>query len=92
MLTLAAFVLFCFCFCFLTDVVSKTMFKTENMSRFINFLSDNSCNDDGCLIDFDSLSKLNIRSVGVFGSKNEIIHTLKILGFGTTTMYVIHIL
>ena len=70
-------------------IASKTMFKLKNMKRFINFLSPNSCKDNGSKIDFNSLSKLNIRTVGVFGSKKEIVNSLKGLGFGTTKMYVI---
>ena len=58
------------------------------MERFINFLCPDSCKDNGSKIDFGRLSKLNIRTIGVFGSKKEIIDSLKGMGFGTTTMYV----
>ena len=69
----------------------KTMFKLENMKRFINFLSPNCCNDNVSNIDFKCLSKVKARTVGVFGSKKEIVDTLKQLGFGTTSMYVLEL-
>ena len=71
--------------CFKT--ASKTMFVPSNMQRFINFLCPGSCKDNGNKIDFESLSKLNVRTIGVFGSKKEIIDCLKLMGFGTTAMY-----
>ena len=64
------------------------MFVPSNMQRFINFLCPGSCKDNGNKIDFESLSKLNVRTIGVFGSKKEIIDCLKLMGFGTTAMYV----
>ena len=56
-------------------IVSKIMLRPENMDRFCNFLVPESSQiiDNNRHIDFNGyLSKINVRVVGIFGTKQEI--------------------
>ena len=63
-------------------IVYKSLLRPKNIERFINFLSPNSSRNNASTINFSSdLSKILIRSVGVFGTQAQICATLEKLNF-----------
>ena len=68
---------------------SKWLLPTDNIERFINFISPNASQRQASKIDFNSLSNIGVKSTGLFGSKQEICQMLLKLGFADPDLYVL---
>lgn len=63
-------------------IVYKSLLRPQNIERFINFLSPNSSQNNASSISFASdLSKISVKSMGVFGTQTQICDTLSKLNF-----------
>jgi len=70
-----------------SSLVNKTILDPGHLERFLNFLapgsSKNHCND----IYFDKLKRLKVRTIGVFGSRQEVLDTLTEFAAISEAMY-----
>ena len=71
------------------NIVSKSLLPPQNIERFINFLSPNASQNNGATINFKDLSNVNIQSIGVFGTKQQICDMLLKLGGADNDLYVL---
>ena len=67
------------------DVTCKTVLKTQNIQRFVNFLCPNTCSNNAANIDFETLKKYDIETIGLFGTKQEILDGIERLGFAESS-------
>eukprot|EP01084_Bolivina_argentea_P136696 240736_1 len=59
-----------------TSLVNKTVLYPQNLERFINFLSPESSKNLCKDIYFDKLEPLEVSSIGLFGSREEVLNML----------------
>lgn len=64
------------------------MLHSENIERFINFLSPNASRKNATSINFkEDLSNITIKSIGLFGTREHICKSLLKLGFGDKCVF-----
>ena len=70
-----------------SSLVNKTVLNPNNLERFINFLKPGSsrklCKD----IYFEKLQSLNVASIGLFGSRKEVLSMLKSFNSISNVLY-----
>ena len=71
-------------------LIKKSLLPPKNVERFINYLTPNGSENNGSKIDFkNSLSNINVQSVGIFGNKEKICKILLKLKMADDDMYVV---
>ena len=62
------------------SIVSKVLFRPQNMQQLCNFIIPQSARSNGSIVDFKKyLSKVKVNVIGIFGTRDEIKEQLRAL-------------
>ena len=66
---------------------SRSLLPPENIERFINFLSPNASEKNASRINFKDLCDVNVKSIGLFGTKKQLCDMLEKLDLADENLY-----